>query len=515
MTNAADRIFTNAEVHTLAEPDETAEAVAVRDGEIVRVDSAYEVEFLNGVETEVVDLEGRVLLPGFIDAHTHLQMTGRYLVYADLSAANSPAGCVELLCEAADDDREWVLGFGFDESTWADGERRYPTREDLDEVSEERPVAAFREDMHIAAVNGVALERFGDEMPDSDVHEENGVPTGVIVEEAVDVVYREIEPGPERTRDLLEAAQARANELGVTGIHDMVRGSYSPQVYREMELAGDLSLRVRLNYWSDHLDALVETGLRTNHGSEFVRTGAIKTFTDGSLGGRTAKLSTPYADAEGETGQWVVPPAELRDIVRRADDAGFQLTAHAIGDEAIEAVLDAYEAETADPGASRHRVEHVELADDEHVARFGESGVVASVQPNFLKWAGEGGLYEARLGPDRTAETNRYPAFLDAGAPLAFGSDCMPLDPLLGVHQAVNPPAGSQRLPVTEALRAYTLGAAYAGFDEDRLGTVEAGKKADLVALERSPWDHPGDIEDIDVALTVVDGEVVHDGRND
>ncbi|NHN59731.1 MULTISPECIES: amidohydrolase [Halorussus] len=520
MTAPADRIFTNAEVHTLGDPDEVAEAVAVRDGEIVRVADAYEVDFLAGVGTDVVDLGGRVLLPGFVDAHTHLQHLGARLVHADLSAADSPADGVGLLRETGEarPDDEWVLGFGYDESAW--DESRYLTREDLDAVSEDRPVAAFREDMHTAAVNSVALDRHADAMPDDDVRTESGEPTGVIVEEAVDVVYEAIEPDADQMRELLTAAQREAHRQGVTAVHDMVRQSRAPEVYRRMDLDGDLALRVRINYWSDHLDALDEVGLRTNHGSEFVRVGGIKTFTDGSFGGRTAKLSEPYADAGSEepvdddaTGQWVVPPEELRDLVARADDAGFQLTAHAIGDEAVDEVLAAYEA-TGDPGAARHRVEHAELADDEAVERFAESGVVASVQPNFLKWARPGGLYDDRIGTERRRRADRFADLLEAGAHLAFGSDCMPLDPLFGVHQTVDAPADRQRLSVTEALRAYTRGAAYAGFDEDRLGTVAVGKKADLVALERSPWDHSEDIESVDVALTVVDGEIVYDDRN-
>ena len=365
--------------------------------------------------------------------------------------------------------------------------------------------------MHVASLNSVALDRLLSEMPSEDVRRDGGTPTGVVVEEAVDPVYAAIEPDTDGTERLVRAAQAYANEHGVTAIHDMVRKSRAPEVYRALDLADDLTVRVRINYWADHLDALIETGERTNYGSDFVQTGAIKSYTDGSFGGRTAKLSEPYSDAPEETGQWVVGPDELGDYVARADAAGFQFTAHAIGDEAIDAVLDAYE-NCENPGESRHRVEHVELASDEAIERFGELGVVASVQPNFLKWAGEAGLYADRLG-DRRTETNRYPALLAAGAPLAFGSDCMPLDPLLGVHHAVNAPANSQRLDVTEALRAYTLGAAYAGFDEDELGTVEVGKRADFVALDGSPWETPGGIRDIDVALTVVDGDVVYDGR--
>lgn len=511
MTEAADLILRNAEVHTLTDPDETHEALAVRDGRIVRVDSDYEIDFLAGVETRTIDCEGRVVLPGFVDAHTHMETLGRYLVYADLSGAGEPGECIERLRGSVDDrgeDEGWILGFGYDESSWDEAE--YLTSEELDEVSDSRPVAAFREDMHVASLNTAARERYEVDMPAADVQGD-----GVIVEAAVDTIYEAIAPGPEETRDLLVAAQEFANARGVTGVHDMVRNSYAPRIYRELDSEGELSLRVRINYWSDHLEAVSEAGLRTNHGSELVRAGAIKSYTDGSFGGRTAKLTEPYADAEdnGGTGQWVVSPQELRELVERADGEGLQLSAHAIGDAAIAEVLEAFEA-TGDPGGSRHRVEHAELLSDEAIERFAESGIVASVQPNFLKWADEGGLYTDRLGEARRKRTNRYRDLLDSGANLAFGSDCMPLDPLLGVHHAVNAPEPSQRLSVTEALRAYTTGAAYAGFDEHRSGTVEIGKLADLVVLEESPWERSGSVDGIDVAMTLVGGEVVHDASD-
>jgi predicted amidohydrolase YtcJ len=316
----------------------------------------------------------------------------------------------------------------------------------------------------------------------------------------------------------------------------MVRHSHAPRVYRELEREGALDLRVRINYWSDHLDAAIETGLRTNHGGGMVAVGGIKTFTDGSFGGRTAKVTAPYADAPdgeesgedeetgsdaegGGRGQWVVGPEELREVVERAHAEGFQVCTHAIGDEAIEETLSAYEAvlegnDGEGPAGAvdgpRHRIEHFELASHDQIDRLADAGVVASMQPNFLQWAGEGGLYDQRLGETRRKRTNRLRTVADAGADLAFGSDCMPLDPLLGVHHAVNAPVEPQRLSVTEALRAYTLGGARAGFDEDRLGTVEPGKLADLVVLERSPWEHPEAIDDIEVHATVVDGRIVY-----
>jgi predicted amidohydrolase YtcJ len=497
MTDAADRIFTNAEVHTLADPDETHEAVAVRDGRIRRVGSAYEIDFLEGVDTEVVDCAGGVLLPGFIDAHTHMEMVGRRLVHADLATDDREAA-LDRLREAPGE--EWVLGYGYDESTWEDG--RYLTREELDAVSEELPVVAFREDLHTASVNSVVLDRYAEEFPEEGVQREGGEPTGVVTEDAAELLRMETAPDREETRDLVAAARDHAHELGITGVHDMVRKSDAPAAYREMAVDGTLDLRVRLYYWADHLDAVEETGLVTNHGGEFVEVGGIKTFTDGSLGASTAKLSEPYADGEG-TGEWVVAPEELADIAARTDDLGMQLAVHAIGDEAIGVTLDTV---PEDPDA-RHRIEHAELLPED----LDGFDAVASMQPNFLRWAREGGLYEQRLGPERTAASNRFSDVLDAGVPLAFGSDCMPIDPLYGIGEAVTAPAERQRLSVTEALRAYTSGAAYAGHAEDRFGTIEKGKAADFVVLDESPWEvAPEDIADIDVAMTVVDGAVVY-----
>jgi hypothetical protein len=503
MTAPADRIFTNAAVHPFAD-DRTAEAVAVRDGAVVRVDSAYEVDFLNGVETEVIDLDGRVLLPGFIDAHTHLDIVGRRQVDADLSGADSPADCVDLLADAADVHDEWLLGFGYDESTWS--ERRYLTRDDLDRVSEDRPVAAFREDLHVVSVNSVALDRYLESMPAADVRREGGNPTGVLVEGALDVIDDAIEPDREQLRSYLLAAQRVAHERGVTGVHDMIRSPDAPRIYRDLDREDRLTLRVRLNYWSDFLDAVLETGLRSNHGTDRVRPGAIKTFTDGSIGGRTARLSRPYADDPDERGTWVVDPAAFRALANRVADADLQLAAHAIGDEAIDLAVDTLDGIEG----MRHRIEHAEVLTDELVATLGNSDVVVSAQPNFHRWAREDGLYAARLGDQRRIESNRFGALADAGATLAFGSDCMPFDPLFGIEQAVNAPTAAQRLDVTDALQAYTQGSAYAGFDEDRLGTIEPGKRADFVVLDRSPWAvEPDAIGDLHVAMTVVDGAVV------
>ncbi|ELY89463.1 amidohydrolase [Natrialba taiwanensis] len=547
MTEAADLLLTNGEIHSLTDPDTVAEAVAIRDGELVRLGDTYEIEFLDGVETTVIDCQGRTVLPGFIDAHTHLDHLGERLVHADLSAVESRAGALDALAAQADspggDDEtvgerkrgdepdDWLLGFGYDESTWADA-TDYLTREDLDRVSDQHPVAAFRVDVHTASLNSVALDRLRDDLPEDDVRFADGEPTGVVVEDAVGVLRDAVAAGPAAMGEIIAAAAEYAVSRGVTGVHDMVQRSTAARAYLELAAAGELPLRVRINYWSDYLDDLAAVGLPTNAGDEFVRVGAIKSFSDGSFGGETAKVFEPYVSADEDAaavdadesedgasdnanrGQWVVDPDDLAAIVDRADAADRQLSIHAIGDEAIEETLSLLEA-TSDPAGARHRIEHAELATDDQLARMADAGIVASMQPNFHRWADKGGLYEQRLGEERRTRTNRFRRVLEAGVPLAFGSDCMPLDPLLGIHHAVTAATASQRLSVTEAIRAYTRGGADAGFDEDRLGTVAVGKRADLVVLEDSPWEHPDRIDEIDVAMTVVDGELVFDGREE
>lgn len=509
----ADVLLSNGRIHPLAEPDggadPTASALAIRDGRLVAIGD--EARRLAGSDTTTIDVGGGTVLPGFIDAHTHLVHEGMTLVHADLSTATSREDARDRLIDHADScdpDDPWIVGVGYDESTWPAGEQ--PTRADLDGVSTDRPVAAVRVDMHTAALNSVALDQFAGQIADEHVRTRQGEPTGIIVEDALDVIEPVFSPSRATTRELITRAIERATRLGITGVHDKVGVGHAPRVYRELDRDGDLDIRVRLDYWRDYLEALVEAGLTTNHGSELVTVGAVKTFTDGSIGGRTARVSAPYADEPADNcGQWVVAPETFRALVDRAAGEGFQLSVHAIGDAAIDLAV----AELAAAPGDRHRIEHAELASDEAIERMAEAGIVASMQPNFHRWAGEDGLYETALGPDRTRRTNRLRTMVDAGVPLAFGSDCMPMDPLLGIHHAVNAPTDEQALPVTAALRAYTSGSAVAGFDDHRLGTLETGKRADLVVLEESPWDRPDAIDAIDVTLTVVDGRIVYDAR--
>lgn len=498
MTAAADVIYLNVEGHTLTAPDQTFEALAIRDGMIVKLGRAYEVRFLRGVDTTVIDCNGGVLLPGFIDAHTHMETLGRRLVHADLSTATNREAALELLASQQDDESEWILGYGYDESIWPDG--RYLMREELDSISTDQPVVAFREDMHAASVNSVVLETV--DIPGEYLDEDTGHKTGVVFEDGVGILSQASAPDRSDTKNLITAAITHAHRHGVTAVHDMVRNSYAPRIYRELDEANELDLRVRLYYWATHIDAIEEVGLCTNSGNEFVQFGGIKSFTDGSIGARTAKLSSTYADAD-TTGEWVVCPSELSSRVDRVKSLDLQMAVHAIGDEAIDETLGIL----PDDPAARHRIEHFEL----HPSDLSDVMCIASVQPNFLRWAREDGLYPTRLGKDRSEQSNQYRRIIDADIPLAFGSDCMPFGPLFGIQQAVTAPSSSQRLSVTEALRAYTIGGAYAGFDENRIGTLTVGKRADMTVLATSPWDvDPSDIDAIEVMMTIVDGSVVY-----
>lgn len=498
MTQAADLVFRNGRVRTLT--GERAEALAVRDGQIVRVGRDGEIDFLAGVETTVIDLEDRVVLPGFIDAHTHLDMLGRQQVEADLSDVDSPEECLDRLAARREETGGPVLGYGYDESRWGGDPL---TRDQLDEVSTERPVVAYREDIHLASVNVVVLDRYGDDFPEEYVETQSGEPTGVLREEALAVLDEQFDTPPERIREYLLTAQEYAHRHGVTGVHDIVRDPVVARQCRDLDRGGDLDLRVRLNYVAEQFDALTAAGLAPNHGTDHLTVGAVKEFADGSFGSHTARLSDPYEDGEGR-GEFSTDPEELRALADRVAHEGYQVMVHAIGDEATETVVEAFAA----AGGERHRVEHAEMLSAESVETIAEEGIVVSAQPNFLKWARDGGLYASRLGDERRRRTNQFRRLLDSGVDLAFGSDCMPMDPLFGIEQAVTAPEESQRTDVTEAVRAYTRGGAYAGFEEDRFGTLEPGTAADLVVLDASPWEADR-ITDLSVELTIVDGAVV------
>jgi predicted amidohydrolase YtcJ len=509
-------------VHTLDDDRTTAEAVLFRDGRVAAVGDTATVEDA-ATDPETVDLDSRTVLPGFNDAHTHVFSVGIGLLETDLSAADDREQALELLADNAGSTPagEWVLGFQYDESTWPPGGRDYLTKAELDSVSTEHPIVAVRVDGHSATLNSRALEEVDFSGVEHDVRTEGGEPTGRVVEDATGRVRAASYPDVPKAREALDAAIDHYHELGVTSIQTvagLTRVRDHGYVQQEALFAhwrdDDLDLRTTFYVPQWQAESLSDLEIASGFGDDWLRLGGLKTFSDGSIGSETAKTHREYDG--GGRGEMVNDREQLREWFAHAARTNQQIATHAIGGEAIDIVIDEYERaleaydEEFDP---RLRVEHAELATDEAIERMADAGIVASMQPNFLQWNGADGLYENRLGADVRPENNRYRDVLDADVPLAFGSDKMPPGPLYGMGFAVDSPYERQRLAVDEALTAYTRGAAYAEFQEDEKGVLESGHLGDAVVLDSDPYEHPDSFDDIGVEMTVIDGDVVYDGR--
>jgi len=515
-------LLCNCDVHVFDDDQTVAESVLFRDDRVTAVGSADEVES-EATDPRVIDLDGRPVLPGFNDAHTHILSVGIQLIETDLSEADDREQALSMLSENAADtaDGNWVLGFGYDESTWPEGERSYLSRSELDDVSETNPVAVTRVDGHTVSLNSEALDEVEFEGVEHDViTDEQDEPTGRVVEDAAGRVKIASQPNVEKARRALDAAITRSHELGITSVQTMAgltavrdHGNLVQGTLQKARQDGELDLRVTYYVHASQADSLSDLELAPGFGDEYLRVGGLKTFSDGSLGSRTAKVHGEYADDPGTDGQMVHDGDTLEDWFREAARADQQIATHAIGGRAIDIVLDRYEAvldeyEIDDP---RLRIEHVELATDDALERFADHDIVASMQPNFLQWSKPDGLYETRLGTDALSTNNRFRDIDGADIPLAFGSDKMPPGPLYGIHHATNSEYDLQRLDVDRAIAAYTRGAAYAEHAEEFKGTLEPGKVADAVVLGRDPFENRAEIEDIDVEMTIVGGEVVYD----
>ena len=479
------------------------DAVAIRCGRIVAVGRSEEVLRLRGPGTELLDLEGRPLLPGFFDAHLHFLQVGLDRVfYVDLSQAGSLSQALELLVRAGKArPGGWVVGRGWDESVWP--ERRYLERLDLDRRLPNQPVVAMRVDGHLAVANTLALARCL--RPEGELVDRA---RGHLWEEAAEELLACAQPDRETLVEAAAAASRLAASLGITAVADMG----GPQVLPTLQLAetrGLLRTRVFLYLPREELDRLAGLGIRRGFGSELVRIQGLKeVFVDGSIGARTAALTSPYADGEGQ-GELLLAREELATLLRGAERAGLQVAIHAIGDRAIEEAISACELARVSPGA-RHRIEHLELPTPAQLQRMRDLGLVASMQPNFAaRWSGPGKLYETRLGRDRDAVIDPHAWVAEAKLPLAFGSDGMPIGPLFGLAGAINPPHPAQRLPWEAAFRAYTSGGAYAAFAEGELGKIAPGYLADLVVLSAGPSQAPW--EELQVDMTFLSGQLVYE----
>lgn len=527
-----DTIIINAKVHTGDAQKPSAEAVAVCGERIAHVGTTDDVRRMAQPSTRVIDAGGRLVVPGFNDAHVHLIAGANEIVGVDLRPAKSEGEFVRRLGEHAKTlpKGRWILGGYWDHEAWPG--KRLPTRQLIDAVTPDHPVFVQRLDGHMAVANSLAMQLAGvtreATAPDGGtiVRDASGEPAGVFKDNAMPLVSRAIpDPSLEETIEKARAALQHAAALGVTTIQDMTASASELRAYQVLRARGELTARI-YSIQNHGIGGLRDAGVTTGFGDDWLRIGGIKLFADGSMGSGTAAFFEPYADDPKTTGLLIHPPAVLEKAVFDADAAGFQPIVHAIGDRANAIVLDIFAKLLAERGPRdrRPRIEHAQVVRDADKQRFRTLGVIASIQPSHciddMRWA------EARIGRERSAIAYDFKSFADAGVRIAFGTDWYvePLNPLLGLYAAVTrqfpdgTPAGGwfpeERISMAAAIEYYTLGSAYAEFAETRKGSVTAGKLADLVILSQDLFTiPPREILNTKPVLTMVGGRIVHDAR--
>jgi hypothetical protein len=508
-----DLILFNAVIYTgvglSSDKPETVQAMAIADGKVLAVGPNQEIRQLAGPHTRLRDLStastGTFVFPGFNDAHTHLASAGQTKLNVDLTGVPSLAAMLAKIQAFAQNapPGHWLTGGNWDHTLWA--EKVLPTRQDLDKVTGSHPTFLDRIDGHIAIANSAALAAAGitgkTTPPQGGAIDLDaaGQPTGILRESAQELVSKVI-PRPSHDERLrgLELAIADALAHGLTSLQDFSDWD-DFLAFEELEQQGKLNLRI--TEWLPFkapLDELLRMRAHHDLNDPLLHTGFLKGFMDGSLGSRTAAMKAPFSDDPGNTGLPQYTQAQLNKMAVERAQAGFQLGFHAIGDKAAAMALDAY----SQPGVSstaRNRIEHAQVVDPADIPRFKQLGVIASMQPNHLltdmNWA------EDRLGPQRAAYSYAWKAFLDAGVPLAFGTDypVEPITPFRGLYAAVTRmnEAGTKtyfpenKLTRGQALYAYTQGSAYAEFAENRKGKLVPGYEADFILVDRDLYTIP------------------------
>jgi predicted amidohydrolase YtcJ len=538
----------NGKFHTQDPTGPHATAVAIHDGRIQAVGENDEIRMLSRFAAsnrssgpvEVIDLEGRRVLPGLTDAHFHLYDWALGLRRLPLAQTRSLAELQERLAQRAAEtpaDR-WILGQGWNESYWPSP--TLPTRLELDKIAPDHPVVLWRSDLHLVVANSLALEKAHITASTPDPPEglidrdESGQPSGVLRELAINLLSAVIPPPREdETLAAIREAMPELYRLGLTGIHDyrLMGGADGPpafRAYQRLRDNGELTLRLWMQLPGERLDEAVAMGLRSGLGDDCLRLGHVKLFADGAQGPRTAWMLEPYLGTS-DYGMPLTPMDEIAERIQRASQAGLAVAVHAIGDRATRELASALEQISSEqkqsdlpsvPSQIPHRIEHVQNARPEDVARLGRLGVVASVQPIHV--TDDMAMIEESVG-SRARFAYRFRDMLDAGMSLALGSDCPVADPnpLWGIHAAVTrqrrdgtPLQGwypSQRLTVAEAVWGYTLGPALASGRGTDLGSIAPGKLGDLVVLDRDIFEiDPREIAQTQVAMTVFGGRLVY-----
>jgi len=532
----ADLIIVNAAIHTMDRQRPRAEAVAIYGNRIAAVGTSAEIRKFAGGQTRIIDAGGALLLPGFNDSHVHFIDGGAHLASVQLRDAASPQDFAARIRQFAAKmpKGRWITGGDWDHERWTNAP--LPTKELIDEFTPDHPVFVNRLDGHMSLANSVALKLAGVTKETADPpgglivrDAKTGEPTGVLKDAAMSFVNAKI-PAP-TFDEKLEAARAateHAASLGVTSVQDMSAGN-DVGVFQTLAARGELKTRIYAVSPLPAWERLSRTGIRAVFGGDLLRVGGLKGFADGSLGSTTALFFEPYQDAPAMRGlpsDEMFPEGEMLKRVEGADAAGLQVMIHAIGDSANDRILSLYEQVTKQNGARdrRFRIEHAQHIRAQDIARFARGNVIASMQPYHAiddgRWA------EKRIGHERARTTYAFRSLIDAGAALAFGTDwyVAPLNPMLSLYGAVtrrtldgkNPQGWipEQKITIEEAVRAYTVGSAYAEFAENSKGTITPGKLADLVILSQDIFRiDPVEIEKTKVRLTIMDGRIVYEEK--
>jgi predicted amidohydrolase YtcJ len=481
----ATLIVTNGNLITLDDRHPRATAMAILDDKIVFVGNDSDALQCTGPQTQQLNLAGRTVTPGFIDSHIHLLWYGMQLLrQVDLVGSVSIDDVLGRLSQRAGRSEGWVQGHGFDQDKLA--ERRFPTRADLDRVSRDRPILISRICGHATVANSAAIALL-DPAERAAGDEESGLYT----ETASDAFYHRIPPLSESEMEEAGlAACAIALRTGITSVHTLLDTPDQMLAWSRLRRKGKLPIRITAMPPYKSVATLHAHGISTTFGDDWLRVGAAKLFSDGSLGAHTALLAQPYADNPDTRGIRIYDPEDLKRKAADAQAKGFQLAIHAIGDQAVRETIDAIEFALAGESNRyhRHRIEHASVISPDSLERLAKLGIVCTLQPQFVTsdtWTAD------RLGPARTPWAYPFKSMLNAGVPITLSSDCPveKLDAFAALSSAVgrDPWSPHETLTPEQAIRAYCLGSAYAGHAEDRVGSLTPGKLADFVVLSADP----------------------------
>ncbi len=529
MPSEATMILRNGRVFTVNAKQPWAEAIAVKDDRIVRVGSNEEVTKLSDDDTVVIDAEGRLVLPGFIDSHIHTSMAYQEF-WAKLEDAGSMEAIASIIREYADahpgDEMVCGNGWGYD-AVMSDG--RFPNKEDLDQIISDRPMlivsycgwvglgnSKFTE-MAVESFKGRSHLELGSMERDPQTNEPTGVfhnPSDLmLLAGELSLMIREKE------MDGLRWVFHQLPKYGITSVHEAQSDFRALEVYRKLREEGGLLARAYITY---NYEKTTEEDLRRasemiKDSDEWIRLGVAKLFIDGVPNSHTAAMLDPYSDDSSTNGEARYTPEEFNDIVTTLDGMGFQCMTHSCGDRGVRIALDAYEhaADRNAPRERRHRIEHVETVSEEDIPRFRKLGVIAAMQPIHAV-PGSDTSFERTLGSERVSKSFPWRSLDEAGAVLAFSSDwnVVDMNPLPGIQAAVARDWGtgaSQAVSLEKAIEAYTLNGAYASFEEDIKGSIEEGKLADFVILSENLFEiEPERIGDVEVLMTVIGGREAH-----